>query len=69
VTNTRGEINLYNVTTTVDDDAVFARETNSLDEATEKLKAKNAYLLTLYNNTNRKDPRIVNLAAFLLDKH
>jgi len=66
VTNTRGEINLYNVTTTVDDDAVFARETNSLDEATEKLKAKNAYLLTLYNNTNRKDPRIVNLVDFLL---
>ena len=66
VTNTRGEINLYNVTTTVDDDAVFARETNSLDEAMEKLKAKNAYLLTLYNNTNRKDPRIVNLVDFLL---
>lgn len=66
VTNSGGEVNLYNVTTTVDDDEVFARETNSLDEAKEKLKATNAYLLTLYNNTKRKDPRIVNLLDFLL---
>jgi len=66
VTNTRGEVNLYNVTTTVDDDKVFEREIKSLEEGAEKLKAKNTFLLTLYNQTKRKDPRIVNLLDFLL---
>ncbi|MBU1016973.1 MAG: ATP-binding protein [Patescibacteria group bacterium] len=67
VTNNVGEVNLYNVTTTVDDDTVFEREIRSLEEGAKKLKAKNTTLLTLYNNTKRKDPRIVNLLDFLLD--
>lgn len=59
---------LINVTLTVDDEEVLQRELNSLDEAGREFPKAEQILLTLYNQSGQKDPRIHSLIDFLLEK-
>lgn len=57
---------LINVTATVDDDEVLKRELGALEEAGKEYPEAQQILLTLYNQSGQKDPRIVSLLDFLL---
>lgn len=59
---------LVNVSLTVDDPEVLEREISSLEEGGREFPEAEQVLLTLYNQSGQKDPRIHSLIDFLLGK-
>ncbi len=59
------ELNIYNVTASLDDDQTYLREISALDEGQREHASAKAHLLTVFNELKREDSRIELITNYL----